>query len=259
MVSLARKTATSLAILMAIAALWYMLGMLGLLSNVRFPTIMAVVDAAVIMQPPLTEHIQATSTLVFLGFVLGVLAAWLVAGVVLLSDFSRPMILALTNVLRGVPPVCLIPFFILWFGFEPSGKLILIALNVALVVYPTLVSHFQSIDINYKEAWSCFGRSSARFVIREGISATAASMLPTYRFALSFAVMLAIIAESMGSTLGLGHLISVALSTFALGSVVAASLAAAIVAAFFDLILMMTFRIAFPWTASQNESEDVAF
>lgn len=106
----------------------------------------------------------------------------------------------------------------------------------------------------YREIWASFGRTKARFVLGDGVRATASAMIPTYRFALSFAVMLAIIAESMGATAGLGHVITVALSTFSLGSLVAASIAAAALAAILDVLLVLSCRFLFPWVGLSESS-----
>jgi len=234
---------------------WLLLDALGLLRATWWPAANEVFSAARSMQPPLAKQAAMTLGLIVSGFLTGIILSWALGCAMLLSRTAATLIGPITDVLRGVPPVCFIPFFILWFGFAPTGKVALIAVNVLLVVYPVFVAHFRSLDRTYEEVWASFGRSNAAFVIGDGIRATATAMIPTYRFALSFAVMLAIIAEAMGATAGLGHVITVALSTFSLGSLVAASIAAAALAAILDVLLVLTCRFLFPWVRWGDASQ----
>jgi ABC-type nitrate/sulfonate/bicarbonate transport system permease component len=99
---------------------------------------------------------------VVLGFLLGIILAWGLSASYLLSRTLASLLGPITDLLRGIPPACIIPFFILWFGFEPSGKLLLIAINVVLIVYPALVAQFKNAVRDYSSVCAAWdgGRGS---------------------------------------------------------------------------------------------------
>jgi ABC-type nitrate/sulfonate/bicarbonate transport system permease component len=239
-------------VLLLMFAVWSALAQIGALTSLFFPSPAEVWQAAQRLSPSIQLQMASTAGLVVLGYFAGLAVAGALSAAFLLSRTVASIIGPITDILRGVPPVCLIPFFILWFGFQPSGKISLVALNVTLIVYPALVAQFESSIREYAAIWRSLGRKRWELVIFDGLRSSAMSMLPTYRFGLAFSVMLAVISEAMGATQGLGHIITVSLSTFSLAGVVAASLAAAVLAASLDLLLVLALRALFPWLATSE-------
>jgi ABC-type nitrate/sulfonate/bicarbonate transport system permease component len=232
---------------------WALAGYGHALKWAFIPSIGEVVEVAARLQPSLLKQIAATTSLVAVGFLSGLIAAWAIAYLSLTSgrfeQWSRPVF----DLLKGVPPVCFVPFFILWFGFEPTGKIILIVINVAMLVYPVIVSQFRALNRQYWEVWRGTGKSYDEFVRLEVVPATVEATLPTLRFSLSFAVMMALIAEVMGATVGLGHVMSVALNTFSLAAIIVAAGSAAGIAVVLDIVLVCVVKLYAPWLEGDGQ------
>ena len=233
--------------LIVLIGVWFAADHFGILVGTYFPGPKSVLRAVTDIQPSLWIQAISTVALVIIGFVTGVLIAWFVASLMLTSKSVESVTRPFLALLTGVPPVCYIPFFILWFGFDPSGKIILIALNVVLATVPQMVQVVRSISPDVLLAWKAAGRSWSDFVFFHALQAIAHALLPTLRFTLGFCMIVAIVAESMGSVLGLGHIISVALSTFSLASVVAVAIFAAVAAWLLDLVLLTVFYLLVRW------------
>lgn len=243
-----RSRARTAAVLAFFLLLWSSLSGLGFLSSTFIPGPVAVFEVLKALSPPLHVHFVSTLALVLAGGLLGLVCSWLLTYVILVTPAIERIVMPVFDLLRGVPPICFIPFFILWFGFQPSGKIVLVALNMVLILLPTAIALYRSLSPEHLALWNSTGRTEVSFVLSEALPAITIQLLPTLRFSFSFAVMIAIVAEAMGSVTGLGHLISVSLSTFSLPGVVLVSLAAALMAAIIDVTLCWVVRFLAPWT-----------
>src|ERR1700683_1444864 len=130
------------AVVMSLIAIWYAAGTLGLLSRYFIPSLNEVIAGAWQIRPPLPQQMMAPTALVVTGYGLGVAAAWILAYVTLTREVVATVLSPATDILRGIPAICYIPFFIIWFGFNPIGKIVLIQINVTLILFPALVATF---------------------------------------------------------------------------------------------------------------------
>jgi ABC-type nitrate/sulfonate/bicarbonate transport system permease component len=88
---------------------------------------------------PIVLHIGATTARIVLGFALATLLGCAVG---LLMQYSRvcfSLIDGLIETSRPVPPVALVPFFILIFGFSETGRLLLVVIGASLIITVTVV------------------------------------------------------------------------------------------------------------------------
>lgn len=179
------------------------------------PSPMSVINAIIDLQEKLPWHILATTTRIGISLVLGILFGifgTLTLHRLKLLQFFMPSF----NALRAVPPVALIPFFLLWFGFSEIGRIILLTLGLGInvLVASANVVHFPS--EHDKILFRSFNIPINKLVLHWWLPRILESILPTLRFGLATVIGVVVVAEMLGSQTGLGYLIQTSRATFSL-------------------------------------------
>ena len=155
-------------------------------------------------------HAAATIGRIVGGYTLGVLLG-LVLGTAM--QYSRKTYVfwdGIVETARPVPAVALVPFFILVFGFSEFGKILLVTLGVGLIITVATVESIERVP-TVVIRWGLVLGLPRRDLFRQIVLPAAIPELRSgFRIALATAISLVIVSEFMGSTYGLGYLISVA-------------------------------------------------
>jgi sulfonate transport system permease protein len=132
-------------------------------------------------------------------------------GLALLSGLSRAgeyVIDAPMQMLRTLPVLALIPFFIIWFGIGEVPKVALVAVAAVFPIYLTLYSGIRGVDPKLVELAKVIGLSRGaliRHVILPGALPTA---LVGVRYSLGIAWLILVAAEQVNATSGIGYLMN---------------------------------------------------
>ncbi len=149
--------------------------------------------------------------------------------------------------IRSIPPYATIPFFLLWFGFSETGKFIIIIFGIS---FNLAIASFQALS-NIKEKYHVFFKSvnsnAKDHIMDFTLPYVFENILPTLRFSLSTAIGLVVVAEMLGSQLGLGYLIQTARSTFSLNVVFLAAILFGLINFLTDQILITLWRKIVFW------------
>ena len=112
--------------------------------------------------------------------------------------------------LRSLPPVALLPLFILWFGIAWWSKLLAAAF---VCVFPIAVTTTQGAliaDSQYRELSRDLGLSALRYILNVLLPATAPAIVPGLRLAAGTSFVMLYVSELAGASSGLGYRISIA-------------------------------------------------
>ena len=129
----------------------------------------------------------------------------------LLAGLSRTgeyVIDAPMQMLRTLPVLALIPFFIIWFGIGEVPKVALVAMAAVFPIYLTLFSGIRGVDTKLIEIAKIIGLSRTamiRHVILPGALPTALVGI-RYSFGVSWLILVA--AEQVNATSGIGYLMN---------------------------------------------------
>jgi sulfonate transport system permease protein len=142
----------------------------------------------------------------------GMAVALLVGGsLALAAGLSRPgeyLIDAPMQMLRTLPVLALIPFFILWFGIGELPKVALVAVAAVFPIYLMLYAGIRGVDPKLVELAKIIGlsrRALIRHVILPGALPTA---LVGVRYALGVSWLILVAAEQVNATSGIGYLMN---------------------------------------------------
>lgn len=204
-----RRGPLAFAGVLALFGLWSLLSYLEVVSPLLLPSPLRVLTAIKDVGFDLARHFMATVLRVLGGFGCGVLAGMAVG---ILMQFNRKVYTVLDGLIetfRPIPPVALIPFFILLFGFSELGKILIVTLGVALVIAVNTVEAIERVPSGVIRWGLVIGLSRKDLFMRVVLPAAWPEMRVGFRIALALAITLVVVSEFMGASYGLGYLISV--------------------------------------------------
>lgn len=215
-----RPVFLGLAAIIGLLLLWW-LATETVVAPLYFPSPFSVIAVFIDRPGAMLEHALVTTGRVLaglgLGAVFGFVNAISMARNKVLAEMSYPVI----ELLRPIPPLALIPFFILWFGLGDLGKVLLIAAGTSMILLVATSEAIRRVPPIYVHAARTLG-ASERFIYRTVVTpAIVPAVFAALRVAAAISFALAIAAEYMGAQSGLGFLIMQASRTLRTDQIVA--------------------------------------
>jgi ABC-type nitrate/sulfonate/bicarbonate transport system permease component len=124
--------------------------------------------------------------------------------------------------MRPIPPLAAIPFFILWFGIGETGKFLLIATGVFMIMVVTTVEAAHHVSPIYVRAALSLGAPKGRIYRTVIFPAILPPLVAGLRVSAAAAFGLVVAAEFMGAQKGLGYLVMNASRTLDTGMILTA-------------------------------------
>lgn len=205
---------------LVLLGLWSLVAAQGLASPVVLPPPLAIWASFVDMLAngysgvAMSTHVGASVGRVGLAYVAG---ATLGAALGLLRGRSAlfdALLLAPSELLRPIPPLGLIPVFILWFGIGELSKILLIFLSVLLITMVNAQAGVRACSLDALRAAQSMGANrwqTFRFVV---LPSALPQIMTGLRVAMGTALSILVAAELLGGDRGLGFIILDASSFF---------------------------------------------
>jgi sulfonate transport system permease protein len=231
---------------LALLALWLGVKYGFGISDRYLPSVLSIVWAMQDLGPALFVHTAATLVRAVAGFILG-LGFGLSLALVIYRFRLETFFLPTVHALRAVPPVAMIPFFLLWFGFSEVGRYILLALGLGLNVYVASMEIISHVPERDRILFRSFGLNERKFIWTYWLPTIIDRLLPTLRFGLALTMGLVTVAEMLGAQYGLGYLIQTSRATFSLNVIFLAAAILGIITAVGDAILVVWWRQMIYW------------
>jgi ABC-type nitrate/sulfonate/bicarbonate transport system permease component len=182
-------------------------------SPLRFPGPLLVAGAVQHIGPNLVLDALSTLQLVLAGFVSGTFLGMLVGFLMFALPAVDSLLFSLIEFARPVPPIALIPFFILWFGLNPAAQIGLVALGCFMVMVISTREALSKVSVDTRRAARSLGASGYTYYVEVLLRAILPTLTGSLRVSLALAFALAVAAEFMGAQSGLGYLMMIARRT----------------------------------------------
>jgi sulfonate transport system permease protein len=156
----------------------------------------------------LQHHLLVSLIRVAKGMCVAVLVG---GGLALLSGLSRAgeyVIDAPMQMLRTLPVLALIPFFILWFGIGEVPKVALVAVAAIFPIYLTLYSGIRGVDPKLVELAKVIGLSRGALIRHVVLPGALPTALVGLRYSLGISWLVLVAAEQVNATSGIGYLMN---------------------------------------------------
>ncbi|WP_242614559.1 ABC transporter permease [Actinomadura roseirufa] len=205
--------------------------------------------SALFLSDKALDDFSASLAHLFVGW-----AAAGVAGVALGAAIGRSRVLhdlldPVLQFLRAVPPPTLVPFFIMVFHIGATMQIVTIAFGVVWPVLLNTSDGVRGVDALQLETARVFGVGRFRRLFQVILPAAAPKIFAGLRVALSFALILMVISELVGSTEGIGSELIGAQRAFELPRMWAGIVMLGILGFLFNALFMLLERRLLRWHA----------
>lgn len=229
--------------------LWYIISSLKIIPSFFLPSPQSVLHSIIILfqDNNLLGDIGISLFRIMAGFILSVLVA-LPLGIVFgtskkIEAFLEPLI----AFIRYIPPSAFIPLIIVWFGVDEIGKVILIFLGVAPYLTLLIADIVHGIQKEFLEAARTLGAPKIDLILRVILPYSMPFVWDSFRIMFGAAWTFVIIAEIIGSSSGLGHLMVESQRFLRTDNIFAGIFVIGTLGVLTDYILKISRKKLFPW------------
>lgn len=198
---------------MAIVGLWAVVARMGWIDPILLPTPAQVIDSLLDMARegyagvPLGTHLAVSLRRVALAFAAGALLGTVAGLVRSRYPLSDALMLVPSEVLRPIPPLGLVPIFILWFGIGELSKILLMLLAVFLIAMVHAQEGARSTPRDLIRAAKMLGASEWRIFRHVVLPSALPQIMSGLRLAMGMALSILVAAELLGGDRGLGFIV----------------------------------------------------
>jgi taurine transport system permease protein len=246
--------ALSVASVVAIAALWWIVTGLNWVPPLFLPSPRAVWSAFVDAWSgriqgglPLSEHLLWSAIRVFGAFLLASLTAVPVGILMGVSRVARGLLDPPLEFYRPLPPLAYLPLVVIWFGIDETAKLIVIYLACFAPIAMAARAGVRSATAEQVNAAYSLGASFSQLVRHVVLPAALPEILTGLRIAIGFGWTTLVAAEMVAATAGLGQMVLNASSFLRTDVVVMGIVLIGLIAWTFDLGMRALERRLVPW------------
>lgn len=189
---------------------WHALSTNGTFSPVQLPRPSAVLAAGweLLRSGDLWLHVGISTQRVIVGFLIGSGLGLLLGALLGLSPWARAIGSPTIGALRAVPSLAWVPLLLLWIGIGENSKVTLVAIGAFFPVYTTVSAALRHVDRHLIEAARSFGLRGVKLFTTVQLPAVLPSVISGLRLALAQAWLFLVAAELLGSSMGLGFLLT---------------------------------------------------
>ena len=217
------------------------------------PSIHAVAKAVVDIEPSVAVHALYSFSRLITGAAAGIAFGVALGLVMHASRLGGSILIPSVQSMRAIPPLAMVPFFLLWFGFSEIGKFLLIVVGIGFNVAIASLQIAETVEERYRVFFRSIDRAPSAFPISFALPRVLEELLPTARFSVATAAGLVVVAELLGSQIGLGYLMQTARSTFATHTIFLAAILFGLIATAADILVRMTWTAMVFWKDASRD------
>ncbi len=190
--------------LLAVVAIWAAATGFHLVPSFMLPSPAAVAKAFVSDFSLLLQHARVTLTEAFLGLLLGVVLAFLLATLMDRFEILYKAIYPLLVITQTVPTIAVAPLLVLWQGFGMAPKITLVVLTTFFPIAVSLLDGYRCADPDAINLLRSMGAGRVKIFRYIKFPSALGSFFAGLKVSASYAVVGAVVAEWLGGFEGLG-------------------------------------------------------
>jgi len=222
---------------------------LGMLKPYTMPPPGSVLDTAVelVKDGKLQEHILSSVVLVLQGFLLALVASFILGIAIGLSKKVEAFFELTIQIFKPIPPIAWIPLAILWFGIGVNSKLYIIFLGAMFPILLNVINGIHNIDKRYFELAKIYETPKHRFILKVVLLGALPQIMTGIRVGLGNAWVCVVAAEMIAAVTGVGYLLTYGRSLSRPDMVILAMLLIGIIGKIMDDVLKFITKRLAPW------------
>jgi sulfonate transport system permease protein len=189
---------------------WQFLSDHSIVSQSIFPGPDRIVKALgqLITKGTYSKHITASLGRVVKGFILGSTGGLIVGLIAGLSPWANQALVALIGILRPIPAIAYIPFWILWLGIGEESKVAVIIVGAFWPVLLNTIHGIKTTDPKLMEVGKVFEKNHFQLIWKIVLPSAIPSIFTGLRLGISSAWTCVVTAEMIAASKGIGFLIA---------------------------------------------------
>ena len=201
------KRAQNIGGLILILGMWFVLSNYTAIPNLYLPSPQEIVACFIEYLPDIPKHIMSSMYRILLGFFIGSMIGLVMGLMIGWSKNIRNILEPLVEFIRPMPPLALIPLFILWFGIGNKSKIIVIAFGAWVVLVVNTIEAVRNVDPLYIDAAKSLGAGTWDILRTVLIPAITPDIIAGIRVVAANSFGMCVAAEFMGTEAGFGYLV----------------------------------------------------
>ncbi len=149
-----------------------------------------------------------------------------------------------------MPKVALIPLFVVWFGYRPGPKLLVVTVMAFFPVFTSTVLGLRSIEPGHAEVMTCLNATVWQRLVRLELPSAAPFILSGMEAGVVLAIIGCVVAQMLGGDAGLGYRLMAKMSAYETDGLFAALVLLAGMGCGFHFGVRALRRVLVPWDAS---------
>lgn len=152
----------------------------------------------------LFDHARMTAFETGIGYLLALLLGVAVALLMHLSRIARYLTYPHLVLLQAIPLIAVAPIVLVWFGFGPTAKILVVAFVCFFPIAVNAFEGFRSVEPEYRELLDTYGASAWARYRHLYVPASIPGIVSGAKIAATYSVLGAVIGEWLGGSRGIG-------------------------------------------------------
>lgn len=200
----------------------------------------------------LQNHILASVARVFIGVLISFPLAVVLGIGIARSRIFEVIFEPVVELIRPIPPLAVLPMFILWFGIGELSKVMFIAFAAFYIILTTVMLSAANIDVVLVRAARTLGINGWRFYREIVFPAVSPDLFVGVRLGLSAGFVMIVAAEFIAADVGLGYMINYARAFFRVSDMFVGALTIGLIGYAVNMVLVRIERRIFSWHLSDE-------
>lgn len=190
--------------------------------------------------PTFYPHLLSTLFLSIIGFAIGTTIGLIVAMVLHLFKNVRETFYPFLILSQNIPIIVLAPLLVIWFGFGPLPKFIIITIACFFPIAISTLSGLQQTSRELTYYMRMMGANKSQIFWKLELPDAVPSIFSGLKIAATYSVMAAVVSEWLGAQKGIGVFMTMATSSYKTTQVFVAIIIAMLISlAFFSFVLLL--------------------
>lgn len=239
--------------LCALIVLWELAVRINRIPEYILPSPVKVAETGINSYKLLCFHTSTTLYEALLGFFISIITAFLMAFLMDNIKWLKQAFYPLIIVSQTIPLIVLAVLFIIWFGFGPEPKILVVIL---VCFFPLLISFMkglESVDSDLISLFKSMGATKMTIFKMVKLPAAMPAFFSGLRISATYSIMAAVIGEWMGAQRGLGYFMTLAQRNFRIDQVLAAVIVISLLSLAMVKAVDLMEYIFIPWNRKQAD------
>ena len=199
-----RNNMPAIAAIIILLAVWQFVCSAGIVPDFMLPSPVDVAKAMVGDAGLLLHHSRVTLVEAVCGLAIGVLAGLIIAILMDMFDLLYRANYPILVITQTIPTIAIAPLMVLWFGYEMTPKVILVALATFFPIAVGLLDGFRSVDEDSLNLLRSMGAGKVKLFRYIKFPSALPHFFSGLKIAASYSIVTAVVSEWLGGFQGLG-------------------------------------------------------